>query len=75
MFEADAAIVTVPPPLLSEIALPLAARERTAVIADNGFGNVVKILLRFTMRWWADQDGSDLADLSFLVSDVQVPTW
>ncbi len=76
VFEADAAIITVPPPLLSEIALPPAARERVAAAAaDIGFGNVVKILLRFATRWWADAGGRDLADLSFLVSDATVPTW
>jgi len=75
MFEADAAILTVPLPLLSEIALPPAARERVAEAADIGFGNVVKILLRFRMKWWADHGGRDLADLSFLVSDATVPTW
>jgi monoamine oxidase len=75
MFEADAAVLTVPPPLLSEIALPSAARERVAATADIGFGNVVKILLRFATKWWADHRGADLADLSFLVSDAAVPTW
>src|SRR5262249_16596164 len=75
VFEADAAIITVPLPLLAEIALPPAARERTAAIPDIGFGNVVKILLGFTTKWWADHGGRDLADLSFLVSDAQVPTW
>jgi monoamine oxidase len=75
LFEADAAILTVPPPLLSEIALPSAARERTVVAADIGFGNVVKILFRFATKWWADQGGRDLADLSFLLSDATVPTW
>jgi monoamine oxidase len=74
-FEADAAILTVPPPLLSEIALPAAARERVAAAADIGFGNVVKILLRFAAKWWADHGGRDLADLSFLLSDATVPTW
>jgi monoamine oxidase len=74
-FEADAAILTVPPPLLSEIALPPAARERAAAAADIGFGNVVKILLRFATKWWADHGGRDLADLSFLLSDATVPTW
>lgn len=74
-FEADAAILTVPPPILSEIALPSAARERAAVAADIGYGNVVKILLRFTAKWWADHDGRDLANLSFLISDATVPTW
>ena len=73
--EADAAILTVPLPLLSEIALPSAARERVAATADIGFGNVVKILFRFAMRWWANHGGRDLADLSFLVSDATVPTW
>jgi monoamine oxidase len=75
VFEADAGVLTVPPPLLSEIALPSAARERAAAAADIGFGNVVKILLRFGTGWWADHGGRDLADLSFLISDATVPTW
>jgi monoamine oxidase len=74
-FEANAAVLTVPPPLLSEIALPPTARERAAAAADIGFGNVVKILFRFATRWWADHDGRDLSDLSFLLSDATVPTW
>jgi monoamine oxidase len=79
-FEADAAILTVPLPLLSEIALPPAARERVAAAADIGFGNVVKFLFRFAATWWADHGGQDLggrdlADLSFLLSDAPVPTW
>jgi monoamine oxidase len=73
--EADAAILTVPLPLLHDIALPQAAREQAAASADIGFGNVVKILLRFATRWWTDCGGRDLADLSFLFSDAAVPTW
>jgi monoamine oxidase len=64
-----------PLPLLSEIVLPSPARERVAATADIGFGNVVKILLRFRTKWWADHGGRDLADLSFLLSDAAVPTW
>jgi monoamine oxidase len=75
LFAADAAILTLPPPLLCEIALPPAARERAAAAADIGFGNVVKILLRFRAKWWAGHGGRDLADLSFLLSDAPVPTW
>jgi monoamine oxidase len=74
-FEADAAVLTVPPPLLSEIALPAAPRERAASAGDIGFGNVVKILFRFPTAWWADHGGRDLSDLSFLLSDATVPTW
>lgn len=74
-FEADAAILTVPLPLLSEIVLPPAARQRAAAASDIGYGNVVKLLLRFATAWWADIGERDLADLSFLVSDAAVPTW
>jgi monoamine oxidase len=73
--EADAAILTVPPPLLSEIELPAAARERVAAAASIGYGNVVKILLRFATNWWTDIGHGNLADMSFLVSDATVPTW
>jgi monoamine oxidase len=73
--EADAAILTVPLPILLEIALPQAVREKAAVSTDIGFGNVVKILLRFTTKWWTNHGGRDLADLTFLFSSATVPTW
>jgi monoamine oxidase len=72
---ADAAVLTVPLPLLAEIALPHAARAKAAAGGDIGFGNVVKILLRFTNKWWVDHGGRDLSDLSFLFADARVPTW
>jgi monoamine oxidase len=75
LFEADAAILAVPLPLLAEIALPATARARAAAAADIGYGNVVKILLRFRTKWWAGHGGRDLADLSFLLSDAAIPTW
>jgi monoamine oxidase len=74
VFAADAAILTVPPPLLSEIALPPAARQRVMAAADIGYGNVVKLLLRFATRWWSDAGGRDLADLSFLLSNAAIQT-
>src|SRR6266487_695579 len=73
--EADAAILTVPLPVLAEIALPQAVREKAAAGTDIGFGNVVKILLRFTTKWWANRGGRNLADLTFLFSSATVPTW
>jgi monoamine oxidase len=74
-FEADAAIVTVPLPILREIALPAATRQQAAAAADIGYGNVVKLLLRFATTWWANRRDNDLGDLSFLLSNATVPTW
>jgi monoamine oxidase len=76
MFVAGAVILTVPLPLLTEIALPPAARERAArAVADIGYGNVVKLLFRFATRWWTKMGNHDLSNLSFLLSDAPVPTW
>jgi len=75
ILEADAAILTMPLPVLPEIALPQAVREKAVASSDIGFGNVVKILLRFKTKWWANRGGRDLADLTFLFSSATVPTW
>ena len=41
--EADAAIVTVPLPILRDISLPDAVHDKVAASADIGYGNAVKI--------------------------------
>ncbi len=74
-YEADAVVLAVPLPILSEIALPPAQRRRVAAARDIGFGNVVKILLRFRTRWWTLQKGRDLADMASVVSDATVRRW
>ena len=69
----DRVILTVPLPLLREIALPAAVREKAAAAAaDIGFGSVIKILLRFTRPWWCERR-EELADMIFLLSDQTIP--
>jgi monoamine oxidase len=72
--ECNAVVLTVTLPLLKEIVLPPAERERAALAAHIGFGNVIKILLRFETRWWVDKR-TDLANLTFLLSDKRIPVW
>jgi monoamine oxidase len=72
--EYDAVVLTVPLPLLKEIAFPPAERGRAAAAAHIGFGNVIKILLRFETRWWVDKR-KDLSDLTFLLSDARIRVW
>jgi monoamine oxidase len=72
--ECDAAILTVPLPVLEDIALPPGERERAAAASHIGFGNVIKILMCFRTRWWLERCG-DLADLTFLLSEASVPVW
>jgi monoamine oxidase len=70
----DVVVLTVPLPLLQKIALPEAVQEKAAAAGRIGFGNVIKILLRFETRWWADKR-PDLGDLTFLLSDERIPVW
>lgn len=73
--DGDAVILTVPPPVLQDIALPPALRDKAAAAAGIGFGNVIKILLRFKTRWWVGATAENLSDLLFLLSDAPVPVW
>lgn len=70
----DRVILTVPLPLLREIALPASARTRLAATDDIGFGNVIKILLRFARPWWRERK-EELANMTFLLSDETIPVW
>jgi monoamine oxidase len=72
--DCDTVILTVPLPLLKEIALPAVEREKAAAAAQIGFGNVIKILLRFETHWWIDKQ-KNFADLTFLLSDARIPVW
>ena len=72
--QCDVAILTVPIPLLREIVLPPPEREKAAAAANIGFGNVIKILLRFETRQWLDKR-KNLADLTFLLSNAGIPVW
>jgi monoamine oxidase len=70
----DRVILTVPLPLLREISLPESARAKAASANDIGFGNVIKILLRFSRPWWRERK-QELADMTFLLSDQTIPVW
>lgn len=74
-YRGDVVILTVPLPLLSSITLPAAMRAQLAACADIGFGNVIKLLLRFERRWWTAMPAHDLSDILFVLSDADVPVW
>ncbi len=72
-FAAAQTILTAPLPVLRRLALPSPLRERVAAADDAiGFGNVVKLHLRFRSCWWNDVRG----DLGFVFgADAPVPVW
>jgi hypothetical protein len=64
----NAVTLTVPLPVLQEIMLPPAVHEKAAATAAIGFGNVIKLLLRFKARWWINgrANGSFRPAISFI---------
>ncbi len=73
--DAEAAILTVPLPLLAQMELPAGLAAKQSLLSDIGFGNVVKVLLRFKTPFWTRHNGQDFSNLSFLFGDGKVPTW
>ncbi|MDR3697073.1 NAD(P)/FAD-dependent oxidoreductase [Mucilaginibacter sp.] len=54
--------------------------EQMAAINQMGFGAIIKILLEFDEPFWIDkqtqaQAGKSLENMSFLLSDEEIPTW
>lgn len=72
--ECSAVVVTVPLPLLNDIALPPTERDHVVAAGHIGFGNVIKMLMRFDTRWWLGER-QDLADLTLLRSESPIPVW
>jgi monoamine oxidase len=40
-----------------------------------GFGDIIKILLKFDEPFWEQARGHDLSNMGFLLSEEKVPTW
>jgi monoamine oxidase len=74
-YEADKAIVTVPVPLISSIEYVPAIPHKIEAARQLGFGNVIKILLRFDHRWWGGLRNKQFEKLFFMFSKEIIPTW
>ncbi|MEO6167856.1 MAG: NAD(P)/FAD-dependent oxidoreductase [Chitinophagales bacterium] len=54
--------------------------EKSAAIANMGFGSVIKVLIEFNKSFWKSialkkHFGKNADELSFLISDAAIPTW
>ncbi len=76
-YEANQVMITVPVGVLASqleakahINFLPALQSKTAAARQIGFGNVIKILLRFSVPFWQDK-----GDVLFFFSDQKIPTW
>ena len=87
IYSASKAIVTVPigvlqakPSQEGAIAFSPALTKKLIAARRMGMGSVIKILMQFTNTFWKNDEikkfaGMDLADLGFVISSEEIPTW
>ncbi|MDO8518221.1 MAG: NAD(P)/FAD-dependent oxidoreductase [bacterium] len=75
VYTAKRAVVTVPLPLIQEIQFTPDIPEKHAAIEKMGYGSVIKILLHFKVKWWADTREAIFEKMFFMLSSEVVPTW
>ncbi|MBP9771703.1 MAG: FAD-dependent oxidoreductase [Candidatus Pacebacteria bacterium] len=72
---ASQVIVTVPLPIIRDLELPEALQDKQSLTSRIGFGNVIKILIRFKTRWWEHALDTDLSEMAFMLSNERFLTW
>jgi len=68
-------IVTVPLPVLKEIEFNSELKEKIQIAENIGFGNAIKVLIKFKTRWWENINGKDLSKMAFILSNEKFLTW
>lgn len=74
-YEADKVLVTVPVPLIASIAYIPEIPHKIEAASKLGFGNVIKLLLRFDHKWWGSIREKQFEKLFFMFSKEIIPTW
>ena len=74
-WKAEKALVTLSVPTIEKISYRPAIPEKMAAIRQIGFGQVIKILLRFKSCWWKNALGNDLGRATFILTDGDISAW
>jgi monoamine oxidase len=74
-YQGQKALVTLSLPVIQSLRFSPEIPEKIEAVAKIGFGNVIKILLRFKDRWWINARGNNFSKLMFMFSNEKVTTW
>jgi len=80
-YSAQQALLTIPLGLLQRNQIKFSpALNRTNVFRSLGYGNVIRVLLLFRIKFWqektiAEKLGKDMKKLLFMFSHARIPTW
>jgi len=74
-YQAPKVLVTVPLPIYERISFSPALPEKVRAASQIGFGDVIKILIRFKTKWWSGVREQQFDRMYFMFSDEVIPTW
>jgi monoamine oxidase len=74
-YEGDKVLVTVPVSVMGDIAYVPPIPTEIKAAGTIGFGNVIKILMRFRTKWWAGIREQKFEKFFFMFSEEVIPTW
>ena len=75
IFTANKIVVTVPLPVIKDIAFVPEIKDTLAMVNRIGFGSAIKLLLKFKTRWWEYALETDLSKMSFMLCNEEFMTW
>jgi monoamine oxidase len=75
VFDASKVIVTVPLPVFNDIEWDSDVKEKIKIASKIGFGNAIKVVIKFKTRWWENVNGKDMSKMAFLLSNEKFLTW
>ncbi|HEU0080503.1 MAG TPA: NAD(P)/FAD-dependent oxidoreductase [Candidatus Paceibacterota bacterium] len=75
ILKAPKVIITVPLPVLEDIEFNPELKGKIQLASKIGFGNAIKLLIKFKTRWWDNLSGKDLSKMAFLLCNEKFLTW
>ncbi len=74
-YQGQKVIVTVPLPLIKNIAFTPAIPEKIEAVEVIGFGPAMKIFLKFKTEWWKNIKEHDFSTMQMIISNEVMGTW
>ncbi|HVV39184.1 MAG TPA: NAD(P)/FAD-dependent oxidoreductase [Candidatus Paceibacterota bacterium] len=75
IYEAQKILITVPVSLIPTITFLPALSEKVQAAKNIGYGGVIKVILRFKTRWWAQVGDKDLSNMIMLLTNEEFGAW
>lgn len=72
VYSGQKVIVTVPLPVLSSIQFNPVITKKIEASSKIGFGNVIKVLIKFKDNWWRNSTQNDLSNAFLILTDKVV---